>query len=96
MANVLKDRVVYVRGRMFAPVYANGTLVNYPPLHIHHAHILPYAHKKLSKKIMPSGGRGFWRETIGNHHVLVQAHGDTICQDDEGGKALALTFLPCS
>ena len=83
MKAVLKDKRVFIRGRMFAPVHANGTLINFPPLHIHHAHILPYSHKRLEKKILPQGVSSI---RIGNHHVLVQAHGDTICKDEEGGK----------
>ena len=81
-----KGRDVAFVGGMAAPVYANGTLVAYPPLHIHHAHVFPYGDMdERSQKINGS--------IVDHHDILFQSHGDTECHAEEGGIACLLNVL---
>ena len=85
MHKVLKDKTIYVLGRMFAAVDADGNKFNYPPLHTHHAHIYPYAMGDLGKRTIPPSMRDVFVDRR-EHHVLIQAHGDAICKKEEGGE----------
>lgn len=70
-------------GGMVAPVFANGTIIGHPPLHMHHAHIFPYGDKKERiKKI-----KGAY-----HHDLFFQSHGDSQCKDEEGGLACVLAM----
>ena len=86
LQNRMNGKSVAFVGGMAAPIYANGTIIGYPPLHIHHAHILPYADKdERQEKIHGS---------FADHHdILHQSHGDTECHAEEGGLACLLTVL---
>ena len=83
-----RAKPLYIAGRMFAIVHRNGTLVDYPPLHTHHAHIYPDSAHRMDMSILPAAMREPWRpkEDRIPHHVLIQAHGDTICKDEDGGR----------
>ena len=73
-------------GGMAAPIYPNGTLVGYPPLHIHHAHVFPYGDMDERKQKINGSVADY-------HHVLFQSHGDTECHSNEGGRACLLSVL---
>lgn len=87
---MLKDRMNgknwTLVGGMVAPITPNGTIIGYPPIHIHHAHIFPIGNaKERGKKIHGS---------FGDHHDVVwQAHGDSQCLEEEGGVACLLKEL---
>lgn len=88
---ITKNRAVYLIGRMFAPVYADGAIIEYPPLHIHHAHVYPFKneemeHKNVPKKANNAPSQGRYQS---QHHVLLQAHGDSSCKPREGGNSYA-------
>ena len=83
-----KGKVMYVVGKMFAPIHANGSIIDYPPLHIHHAHVYPFKHDEMNLRNVPKAVREDpIYKSWGSHHVLLQAHGDSACKADEGGKS---------
>ena len=83
----IKGRDAAYVGGMFAPVYANGTIIGFPPLHIHHAHVFPYGDVEERIGKIKDDGDG------DQHHVMLQSHGDTECQKDEGGISCLLNML---
>ena len=90
LSDMTKGKVVYVVGGMFAPVDINGTILGYPPLHIHHAHLFPYGTRdELREKIR----HGPEDPSPDQHDVLIQSHGDSECARAEGGVACMLTEL---
>lgn len=73
-------------GGLAAPVYPNGTLIGYPPVHSHHTHVYPIQdHKERGRKVHGS--------TDDHHNLLLQTHGDTECLEEGGGLACFLTML---
>ena len=87
LAEEFHSKPLYVVGRMFATVYPNGSLVDYPPLHTHHAHVYPDRVKRMEHNVLTPEMRKRLNVDKENfaHHVLIQAHGDTICKDEDGG-----------
>lgn len=82
----MRGRTMAFWGGLVAPVDRNGTLVGYPPLHIHHAHIYPYGDRwERGQKIA-----GSYRD---HHDLLLQAHGDSECLAADGGMACLLTMM---
>jgi hypothetical protein len=87
LRSVFAGRNVSVVGGMIAPVHANGTAIGYPPLHIHHAHLIPFG--SWAERVQRL------RHTDNDHHdIMVQAHGDSECVSEEGGIACNLVELP--
>lgn len=82
----MRNRTIFIIGRMFATVDAAGKKFNYPPLHTHHAHVYPYTIAELGRRTIPKNMRSIILDRS-EHHVLLQAHGDAICKEHEGGKA---------
>eukprot|EP00122_Pirum_gemmata_P007738 Pgem_evm1s7115 len=78
LRKMFKNKPFYALGGGVMPVHANGTIIGYPPVHIHHGHMYPYAsadRKKMIKELKATDA----------HHVLFQSHGDTQCKMEEGG-----------
>uniref|UniRef100_A0A7S3LPI7 Uncharacterized protein n=1 Tax=Aplanochytrium stocchinoi TaxID=215587 RepID=A0A7S3LPI7_9STRA len=88
MSKVTSGSTMYVVGTFFGVVHRDGIVIDYPPLHIHHAHIHPY--KQMDKRIhvesMPFQGI--------EHHVMIQTHGDGECKSELGGADCNLHQLP--
>ena len=90
LSQMTKGKVVYVVGGMFAPVDVNGTVIGYPPLHIHHAHLFPYGTREEIKEKIKHGPKD---ASPDQHDVLIQSHGDSECALAQGGVACMLTEL---
>ena len=82
----MHGKTFYVVGRMFATVHANGSFITYPPLHTHHAHVYPKSSREIAKVLPVELARRYGIFDPNEHHVLIQAHGDTICKEEDGGK----------
>jgi len=89
LSGQIRDKTVYVVGKFWSPVNADGSIVGYPPIHIHHAHVYPYDYDEMQTKI----GNQYVRDMF-HHHVLVQSHGDSECKFEEGGTSCLLEQLP--
>jgi hypothetical protein len=83
----LAGRSVSLVGGMLAPVHANGTVIGYPPLHIHHAHLYPFGNEKERHARIA----GSFRD---DHDVVFQSHGDSECLAELGGVACLYRELP--
>lgn len=51
LSSKVSDRDIFVSGTFFLPVFANGSIISYPPLHVHHTHLHPYSGKGMKDKI---------------------------------------------
>ena len=100
MRDVLRThKDIFIRGTFISLIDANGTFfMNYPPLHMHHAHLHPYADgTETSERIHPkrNGENGESTTTSGivgggsaymDHHIVAQQHGDSVCHDPTTGQ----------
>uniref|UniRef100_A0A6S8BB04 Uncharacterized protein n=2 Tax=Aplanochytrium stocchinoi TaxID=215587 RepID=A0A6S8BB04_9STRA len=88
VASEFTNKTIYVIGTFFGTVLRDGSVIDYPPLHIHHAHVHPYRRmgERIHVKSMPF-------ENI-EHHVMIQTHGDGGCKSKLGGADCNLHQLP--
>eukprot|EP00939_MAST-03C_sp_MAST-3C-sp1_P004189 g4189.t1 len=90
------ERDVYILGGLIAPMDLTGDFVPYPPLHIHHAHVYPDDPMEMARHMMDSGFVS--QESMyaygDSHHIIIQAHGDSHCLEDEGGESCILHMAP--
>ena len=89
----MKDKTMFVLGSLFTAVDENGNPLKYPPVHVHHYHLYPYSKRQRRAMVMsPEVKYAFYDRT--DHNVISQAHGDTICKDEEGGLSCLLEQVP--
>lgn len=86
LTEYMKNRTINFFAGMLVPVHVNGTIIGYPPLHIHHAHVYAYGDRKERRKKIPV-------PQLDGHQLIFQSHGDTYCQDSDGGVACMLREL---
>lgn len=91
LTSQLEGKDMFVKGVLTAPVFANGTFIGYPPLHMHHLHLHPHASEQETlQRILPRLNSSSTVGTVGggyaymDHHILAQMHGDSVCRTQEG------------
>jgi len=97
-ANALTKDSVWVTGFLFAPIDPNGTIIGYPPLHIHHTHVTS-SQSWLEHFFLLRYGKSPERmfELYGVKTIAIEfdIHGDRQCTPDHGGvKCLGHAFPP--
>ena len=89
----MHGKTFYVVGRMIANVRRDGSLLGHPPLHTHHAYVYPDSSHVLRKVLPTELTRRYGLPDSRRHHVLIQAYGDTICKDEDGGWSTGIGIL---
>lgn len=93
----LKDSIaqypegVYIVEQIISPVWANGTMINHPPIHIHHMHVgpAPYVRQRFDQLGCATRGRGCF-----NPARTLENHGDYNCVDADGGLNCRMESFP--
>jgi len=82
---------VYVVEQIISPVWPNGTLIDHPPIHIHHMHIgpAPYVRQRFNQKTCILEGKGCFDPSRTMEH-----HGDYNCMDPDGGLECRVETFP--
>jgi hypothetical protein len=82
---------VYIVEQVISPVWANGTMINHPPVHIHHMHVgpAPYVRQRFDQLGCATKGRGCF-----NPARTLENHGDYNCVDADGGLNCRMESFP--
>ncbi len=91
-----ESRDAFVTAALMAPVFANGTLIGYPPLHVHHMH-LTQTYQSYVQAASKNGATSLFYQATPPFIVdeyTFHMHGDSPCTEDDGGTACYLMPLP--
>lgn len=82
---------VYIVEQVISPVWANGTMINHPPIHIHHMHVgpAPYVRQRFDQLGCATRGKGCF-----NPARTLENHGDYNCVDADGGLECRMETFP--
>jgi len=88
---------VFLVEQFMSPVFENGSMISYPPIHIHHMHIGPvpvggsYVRQRRSPfdcAVFGSARSCFYPDRV------METHGDYTCSDEDGGLDCRLESFP--
>ena len=82
---------IYVLEQYMSPVWENGTMIQHPPIHIHHMHIgpSPYVRYRTDNLGCIIFGKGCF-----NPSRAMEIHGDYNCLDTDGGMNCRIETVP--
>ena len=104
--NLLQNTTLFFNAALAAPIYKNGTIIENPPIHIHHTHITTSHQCEVMNYILRHGRNTTAMEDLsftkalkddlksGHQKIEFDIHGDRQCHSEHGGTSCLLRQFP--